>query len=184
MKNKITTFIIIITIGLVVGNRIREIRDENAREIFNISRFNANHGVPVETMTVETQMGTLYEPVAIRHGNIYVSANRINRFKPGQKLSSGGTVVSVSRNIDLNTGLFIIKTSAASGNDFIEIKQDGIFIPLSAITDSSVMVSQEGIATRKSVSIIMADARRAIVKGLSDGEIVILTKVEQGTRIR
>jgi len=182
MKKKILIFAVIAAASLVVINRAREIIIENARVVFNIARHEAKYGTPAEVTRVETRTGHLYEPVAVQNGNIFVSGSRINRFRGGQRLSHGGTITSVSRSIDLDTGLFIIRTTAPTGNGFVEIEHNGIFVPLSAISKSAVMIVQDGIAVARPVSVIAADAERAVVTGLADGDIVILTRIVEGTK--
>ena len=179
---KLITLLIATAVASLVIYRIKDIAQESRREIFNVARHAAEVGVPAEIMTAQRQRDILREPVAVKNGRIFVSGARAYKFKPGQKIANG-TITSVSRSIDLDTGLFIARTTAATGNHFVEMEFDGIFIPLSAIHDSVVMISENGIATQRQIEIIAADAERAVVSGLRNGDTVILTKVDEGTKI-
>ena len=168
----------------IVTYRVVQISYENRRDIFNAERAAEIFGIPAETILVQIERNTLLTPVAVRDGRIFVANGRVHQFRPGQRLSNGGRITSVSRNIDMNTGLFIIRASGENGNHFAEMEYDGVFLPLSAISDNIVMVSENQIAVTREVSIIAADAERAVVTGLTEGDIVILTQVEPGRKIK
>jgi len=188
---KIIYTLVIVAIGAIVAYRIVQINRENSREIFNVARETNVVGVSVETMTAETKTGALREPVVVKNGKSFVSGARIHKFKIGQRLihaadieSHAGRVITVSRNIDLDTGLFAVKTSSPDGNFFAEIEYTGIFVPLFAISSDKIMISEFGVATEKPIKIIASDADNAVVSGLSNGDIIILTKVENRTKIK
>ena len=186
---KIIFISIALIIGAIVTYRVIDISAENSREIFNAARVAQTAGVPVDTMTAEIKTDMLREPIVVKNGKAFVSGARLNRFKINQRLicvdeRTAGRIISVSRNIDLNTGLFAVKTSSPNGNFFTEIEYTGVFLPLSAVSDSVVMVSENGIATPKTVKIIATDTDRVVVNSLEGGEIVILTKVEVGTKVK
>ena len=196
-QKRIIVAIAIAAAFAIVAYRAASIIREHYREVFNFARFESAVGTPVETMVAKVQKENLYQPVAVRSGRIFVSAARIHKFKAGQKLTAraggadardlggqSGAITSVSHRIDLDTGLFVIRTTAPSGNHFVEVPYNGIFVPLSAIYDSSAMVVKDGIAVAKPVEVIARDAARAVVSGLSDGDVVILTKIDEGTKVR
>ncbi|MCL2339045.1 MAG: hypothetical protein FWC51_03790 [Proteobacteria bacterium] len=193
MKRKLLIWGVIIAVVAIVAYRIERIRSENARVVFNIARAEAEHGTPVEVMTVAAKTDTLAEPVSVKNGKASVSLARIGKFKIGQRLSAGGHVISVSRVIDLDTGLYAVKTSSPDGDMFINIDYTGIFVPNAAMTSTcdsagaecnSVMLDIGGVATSRPVSIIATDAERSVVSGLNDGDVVVLTRVDEGTKIQ
>lgn len=192
---------VLIAIGIVgiTAYRITEIARESSRPIYNVARAAQTDGMPIETMVAKVMDGALREPLVVKNGKAFVSGARVRRFRIGQKIvrdsdvilppealakGGGGHVTSVARNIDLDTGLFAVKTSSPDGNVFAEIQHTGIFLPLSAVSDSTVMIVQDGIATEAPIKIIARDADQAVVSGLSDGDIVILTKVDAGIKIK
>jgi len=182
---KLIYILIAIAVGVLVTYRVVQISNESAREIFNIARVESARGAPVATMIAEVKTDVLCEPVHVKNGKAFISGARIHKFKLGQKLLGGGHIISVSRNIDLDTGLFVIKTSSPDGNRFVQIEYTGVFVPLTAVTNSNtVMISENGVAVAKPVDIVALDADFAVLKGLQDGDIVILTKVEQGTKVK
>jgi hypothetical protein len=183
MKKKIY-ILLIIAVTAWIGFRIVQIYRESTRQVFNIERENTKSGTPVETMTIEIKKDFLRIPISVKNGKAYVSAARINKFKIGQRLTGGGRVISVSRNIDIDTGLFVVRTSSPDGNMFAEIEYTGAFIPLSAISNSGVMISENGIAVQKEIKIIATDADTAVATGLHNGDIVILSNVENGAKVR
>ena len=67
--------------------------------------------------------------------------------RAGQKIENG-KITFVSNSIDLNTGMFLVRTSGVSnGLHFAEFTTDGIFVPLYAIADNSVFVVENGVAS-------------------------------------
>ena len=192
MKKKLIIWGIVAAIALIVGYRIVRIHSESKRVVFNIERHNADAGTPVETMTASVKTDTLAEPVSVKNGKAAVSGARIGKFKIGQKLSAGGHVISVSRTLDLDTGLFAVRTSSPDGDMFVSIEYTGVFIPnfaVQSVCDSSgpdcnsVMIDAAGVAAARPVSVIASDAMRSVVSGLNNGDAVILTRVAAGAKI-
>ena len=184
---KLTYFSVILVAIIMAGltaNRVIHISSENKREVFNADRVAESEGIPVETMLAKVEKSVLREPVAIKNGKIFVSKGRIHKFRPGQTLTSGGKIVSISKTIDMDTGLFAIKTSGDSGNHFVELEHHGIFVPLSAISNSVITISEKEVATQKQIDVVAADAERAVIKGLTEGDVIILTKVEPKSKIK
>ena len=102
-KNKIYA-IVVISIVAIFGYRFIRVYQEHRFEVFNIIRVNKDNGTPVEVLRMEKKNGVLYEPLTIKNNRAFVSGARINIFKPGQK-SGNCKIVSVSHNIDLDTGM-------------------------------------------------------------------------------
>ena len=164
--------------------RIVEIRRENARVVFNPIRDQMERGVPVEVLEVVAGQGTLREPVAVRCGRIFVTEQRVRKFRVGQNISGGGRITSVSRSVDLGTGLFLIRASGRDGDHFVMIEYRGVFVPLSAISGLYIMVADAGVAVPRRIEIVAEDASQAVIRGIPDGELIILTRVDAGTKIR
>jgi hypothetical protein len=158
---------------------------ENRRYVFNASRVAMDVGMPVETMTVQVASGTLYEPLDIKNNRAYVSGERAEKLRAGQKIENG-KIAYVSKSLDLNTGMFLVRTSGVSnGLHFAEFTTDGIFVPLYAIADNSVFVVENGVAVARDVVIARQDSEHAYIKsGLNTGDIVILSNVQSGDKVK
>ena len=185
-KIKHITFVslVVIMLGWVVY-RFVAVAYENNRVVFNATRAASEIGMPVMTMTATKQDGKLFVPVAIRNNRGYVSAQNVSNFKSGQKIGNG-KITFVSKDIDYNTGMHLIKTSGVSdGVAMVENNLNGYFVPLYAIHNNSVMVVQDGIATVRPVNIARQDSENTyITSGLSDGDIVILSNVSAGQKVK
>lgn len=181
------TKIIYILIGVImagwIGFRVYAIYHESRREVFNVARANA---VPAETMVATQKLGVLREPLFIKNNQAFVSGTRVHMFGIGQKVGPDGRIISVSSKVDLDTGMYLIQTAGATdGEQFAEQKYTGFFIPVSAIRDGKVMVIQNGIAVAQEVKIVNRDSENVLIQqGLNDGDIVVLSKAEVGTRVQ
>jgi hypothetical protein len=184
MKKIIYIIIAFVFIGLV-GFRIYVIRSENARQVFNPMRAELENGAPVSKLTVEKKTGTLNEPLFVKNNTAFVSGIRINKFKVGQRVEHG-KIVSVSNQIDLDSGLYKVKTvGVTDGSHFAELRYFGFFVPAFAVKENNVMVVENGVAHKRSVKISDQDSENAFISsGLSDGEIVILSQVDEGEKVK
>ncbi|MCL2748940.1 MAG: hypothetical protein FWE50_02590 [Alphaproteobacteria bacterium] len=171
-----------IIIAAWVGYRVYAIYSESQREVFNAARVSEK---TVETMVAHEEMGVLKEPLFIKDNRAFVSHSRIRKFGVGQRIGAGH-IISVSSKLDLDTGMYLIKTAnVEDGEQFAEAKYTGFFIPIYAVTDSTVMVLENGIVALREVKIMNQDAEWILVShGLNDGDIVVLSKVEAGTRVQ
>ncbi len=176
--------LVLILVGWTVF-RFAAVASENARYVFNSARVAADVGAPIEFLELSKTDGVLYEPLAIKNNRAYVSGERASNLHAGQRVGSG-KIVSVSKNIDLDTGMFLVRTSGVSdGLHFAEFTANGYFVPLYAITDGQVMVSIDGVATSRDVRVARQDSENAyITSGLNDGDIVILSVVESGSKVQ
>jgi hypothetical protein len=167
------------------GFRFAMIASENARQVYNIARVSATNGIPVETVVMSVQTGILYEPLAIKNNRAYVSGARAEKLSAGQKISNG-KIKSVSRGIDLNTGMYTVRTTGvADGLHFAEFTTDGYFVPLYAVSNNRVYVAENGVATVRDVVVARQDSENAyITSGLNDGDIVILSSVSAGDKVQ
>jgi hypothetical protein len=170
-------------LALVLAFRITAIARENHREVFNAARLAEAAGFPVETIIVKNEKNLLKEPLHVRKGKAFVSAARKKKFKMGQKVASGGFIISVSRGIDLDTGLYAIGTSSPDGETVVLTEHFGAALPLSAISSGKVFIAENGAAVKKEVKIVSRDSENAVVSGLSDGDAVINSKIEEHEKV-
>ena len=164
-------------IGWVVF-RFAAIGAENARAVFNPARAAADVGAPVYAMKMTRGVGVLREPIEIKDNRALVSSVRVGKLQPGQRVGDG-EIVSVSNNVDLNTGMHIVRTRGATdGLQYAEFESDGYFVPLYAVSNGVVMLDVDGVATPRDVNIV------ALVEGLSDGDVVILSHIGAGDKVQ
>lgn len=172
----------------IVGLRIKDLRAAAARQVYNIERINKEVGVPVDSIVVNRKRGVVTEPLFVKDGISYVSAARAAKFKAGQKVGARGRVTHVSRNVDLDTGLYAVRVSGASGGAHIELECDGFFVPVSAINNQEsaqyLMVNIDGYSVKKHVDVVCQDSEMVVVSGLSNGDIVVLSKIGEGVKLR
>ena len=185
-KNKKIIYRTLIVLAvLLVGYRFYSVERENSFKVFNIIRNNMKNGTPVEVIKMEKTNGVLLEPLTIKNNRAYVSGSRISVFKPGQKIGDC-KIVSVSHNIDLDTGMHVIKTSGCkNGLQYVEKEKNGFYIPVSAIHGNVVYVADNGVARIREIVIQDRDAQNALIKsGISKGDIVILSNVTDNEKIK
>lgn len=165
--------------------RFIAVYQENNFDVFNIIRNNTKNGTPVYVLQMEQQNGVLYEPLTVKNNRAYVSGARIDMFKPGQKIGNC-KITSVSKNIDLDTGMHIIKTTGCeNGLQYVEIKQNGFFVPVSAVHGNIVFVSDNEIAKPREIIVGGRDAQNVLIThGLEKGDIVILSDIKDGQKIK
>lgn len=183
-KTVIYTVFIAIVVCLFVG-RFYAVSQENNFEVFNIIRHNAQNGVPVYVLNMEKTDGILYEPLTINNNRAYVSGARLGYFKAGQKVGNC-KVASVSHNIDLDTGMHVVRTAGCkNGLQYAENKKNGFYVPVSALRGSSVYVVEDGIAQLREVVIENRDMENALIKsGINSGDVVILSNVKNGDKVK
>lgn len=170
-------------IGWVVF-RFGAVASENARYVFNASRVAADVGMPVYTVNMENKNGVLYEPLAIKNNRAYVTGDRAENLRAGQHVGDG-EIISVSRNIDLDTGMFVVRTrGVADGLHYAEFTANGLFVPLYAIKDNTVFIVENGIAVARNITIARQDSETAYISsGLNSGDVVILSTVNAGDKV-
>lgn len=164
--------------------RFTAIGAENARAVFNTARYSADAGAPVYAFTVRKNTGILREPIAVKNNQALVSTYRVGKLSAGQRVGTG-EIISVSKNVDLNTGMHIVRTRGVQdGLQYAEFETTGHFVPLYAINNNTVMIDDNGIAVPRTVNIIRQDSENALVDGLNDEDIVILSKVSAGDKVQ
>ena len=155
------------------------------RDVFNMARDANANGVPVNVIKMQQTDGVIYEPLFINNNRGYVSSMRVARFAPGQKISDGGEIVSVSTSIDLDSGMHIVRTrGATNGAHTVEIKEKGFYVPTYAVQNGVVFVVRNGVAHGVSVSIVRGDAKNTLIKGVSNDDIVITSHIGEGALIK
>ena len=176
--------LIAILVGWVIF-RFAAVASENSRYVFNAARVAADTGAPVMAIEMADTDGVLYEPLAVKNNRAYVSAERARKLRAGQKVG-GGKIVSVSSNIDYDTGMYVVRTIGVSdGLQMAEFSAHGLFVPLYAISNNSVFVIENGVAVARDINISRQDSENAyIASGLRDGDIVILSSVRAGDKVQ
>ena len=185
-KNKKIIYRTLVVLAvLLVGYRFYSVERENSFKVFNIIRNNMKNGTPVEVIKMEKTNGVLLEPLTIKNNRAYVSGSRISVFKPGQKIGDC-KIVSVSNNIDLDTGMHIIRTAKCKdGLQYVEKEKNGFYIPVSAIHGNVVYVADNGVARAREIVIADRDAQNALIKsGITEEDIVILSNVTDNEKIK
>lgn len=168
-----------------IAFRVYVINSEIHRVVFNPMRNDTEQGLAVEKIVLNQQTGTLKEPLVVKNNHSFVSCTRIDKFKVGQVVGSG-RIISVNDNIDLDSGMCIVKTSGVDdGANFAETKRTGFFIPIYAVHDGSIMIDENGVAVKRSISMVGQDSENVYVTaGLQNGDTVILSDVAEGAKIR
>lgn len=184
MKHFFTIMLIAVLVGWGVF-RFAAVASENSRQVYNAARVAVDAGAPIEVVTVSHKDGVLREPVAVKNNRALVSGGRVAKLRAGQKIGDG-VIRSVSRKIDYDTGMHIVRTTGVSdGLQFAEITASGFFVPVSAIENNTVMVVENGVAKTRDVVVSAQDADVAhITSGLNDGDNVILSHVQDGAKVR
>lgn len=187
-NNKFKKCMYIALVAILAGwvvFRFAAVASENARYVFNASRVAADVGLPVMSLEMKISDGILYEPISVKNNRAYVTGDRVSKLRAGQKIGNG-KIVSVSNSLDLETGMFLVRTSGVSdGLHHAEFSAKGYFVPLYAITDGVVYVSENGIAAPRNVVVARQDSENAyITSGLDDGDIVILSRVDAGDKVK
>lgn len=165
--------------------RFYAVAKENNLSVFNILRNNFDNGTPVRVVKMEKLNGILYEPLTVKNNRAYISGARVNVFKSGQK-SGACKIVSVSKNIDLDTGMHIVKTSnCGDGLQYIEKENVGFYVPVSAVKGNTVFVIDDGVAKSREIEIADRDAQNVLIKsGVQVDDIVILSNVKDNEKVK
>ena len=183
MKKRLYIALVIILAAWVVF-RFAVIGAQSRLQVYNPSRAAASDGVPVSVVEMHRAPGVINEPLTVKNNRAYVSGARANLLRAGMKID-GGEIVSVSSNIDLDTGMHVVRTrGVADGQHMAQFRTNGYFIPVSAIDNGAVYVVRDGMAVRTPVTIARQDMDTAyITSGLNDGDVVILSRVADGARV-
>jgi hypothetical protein len=182
---KLTYILTAVAMAAWVAFRFAAIGSENERYVFNVARAAADQGAPVEVLDVALRTGVLKEPLHIKNNRAWVSSARVGKFRAGQKVG-GGEIVSVGTGVDLDSGMHVVRTKGAGdGLAYVDVAARGYFVPVHAVAGGHVMVAEDGVAQKRSVSVSNQDSDMALVDaGLRDGDVVILSKVSDGDRVK
>lgn len=183
--NKTLWYLVIISFAFWFVYRFIMVAVESRMTVFNPVRDAAANGVVVATVAPEKSQGFIKLPIVVKNNKAYVSGLRKQKLSVGQKMDSG-EIVSVSKNLDFDSGMYVVKTrSVVDGINYVQIPETGYFIPAYAVHDGKIMVVDNGIATAREIESCGQDTDIACIKsGLSDGDIVILTKVDAGQKVK
>ena len=183
-KNVIYTIVVALVV-FAFSYRFYMVSAENNFDVFNIIRNNEKNGVPVYVLEMKKTDGILYEPITIKNNRGFISGARLNLFRSGQKIGNC-KIVSVSRNIDLDTGMHVVKTSGcANGLQYAENKKNGFYVPVSALHGNAVYVVEDNVAKLHEIVIENRDIENVLVKsGINDGDIVILSNIHDGEKVK
>lgn len=185
-RNKKRIYVgLVLLIALWFVYRFVMVGIENRRFVFNPSRAATESGLLIEVQDAKKTTGTLQEPLTVKNNRALVSGARVGLLKPGQKIGSG-TIASVSNNIDLDTGMHRVTTrGVADGLNYAEYQISGYFVPSYAVKQNTVYVVKDGIAVARPVRVAGSDADTAVItSGLSDGDVIILSNVSDGTKVK
>lgn len=182
---KIIFICCIVALVFWIGYRICAIIGMNNRFVFNATRDALENGTPVVVMTAINQSGVLREPLSVKNNTALVSGMRVGLFRVGQHVGNG-EIKSVSSKIDYDSGMYVIKTrNVPDGLQYAEYRRNGYFVPVYAINNSHIFVVNDNVATLRNVVIARQDSEMALItQGLYDGDLVILSRVESGEKIK
>ena len=189
LKTRKSKNIIYLVVGIfamcLFGYRFYTVAKERNTDVFNIIRNDLKNGTPVEILKMQQTDGVLYEPLTVKNNRAYVSGARIDMFHPGQSLGNC-KIVSVSRNIDLDTGMHVIKTSnCKDGLMYAENKKVGFYVPVSAVRGDMVYVAENDVAHSRKIEIVNRDMQNVLIKsGVKDGDLIILSNVKDNQKIK
>ena len=183
-KKSLYVGLVVVLAGWVLF-RFAVIGAQNRLQIFNPARDMASRGVPVQVLQLHSAPGVVREPLTVKINRAYVSGARAGLLRPGQKVGDG-EIVSVSSNIDLDTGMHVVRTrGVADGLQYALFRTTGHFIPVYAINNGAVFVVRDGLAVRTPVTVSRQDADLAYVTaGVVDGDIVVLSRIQDGAKVR
>ena len=178
--------VVLISIAVACfGYRFYRVASEGNTNVFNIVRNDLKNGTPVETLIATQTKGVLYEPITIKNNRGYVSGVRVKLFYNGQNMGDC-KIVSVSKDIDLDSGMHVIKTSKCKdGLKYAENIKTGFLVPTSSVRGNTVYVADAGVARMRNVEIDGHDAQNVLIKsGINDGDVIILSDIKDGQKIK
>ena len=158
---------------------------ESKMDVFNPEREKNANGLLVETVIVAEKSGNINVPIAVNKNRAYVSGIKKAKLRAGQS-SGDGKIVSVSESLDLDTGMYVVKTDGvADGVNNVLVPFDCYWVPVYAVQNGHVMVVNDSVAESRDVSVIAQDSENACIRdGLSDGDIVVLSRVDEGQKLK
>ena len=184
-RNHIFMRVAMVLFAMLVIYRFVAYGLEQHKSVFNLTRDAELNGVPVSVVEITRSDGVIYEPLFIKNNRAYVSGMRVARFKPGQKITGGGEVTSVSNSVDLDSGMHIVHTrGVTNGAHTVEIRENGFYIPTDAVKNGNVFVVRDGAAHSVAVNVIRGDLKNTMVSGLNTGDVVIVSHITDGALVK
>lgn len=182
---KFFSIAVIVAVALWFVFRFVMVALESRMSVFNPIREIKQSGAIVETVVAQQSDGIINIPIDIKNNRAYVSGIYQNKLRAGQKVGTG-VVVSVSSNLDLDTGMYVVRTrGVADGLHNVQVKLKGYFLPAYVVRDNVVLVLDSDVAVARDVKISGQDLETVCVSGgISDGDIVISSKVNAGQKVR
>ncbi len=181
-KNVYTAVLVVLALWFVY--RFVMVAIESRMNVFNPVRDAGKNGTVVATIVAEQKTGIIKTPLSVENNRAYVSGAHRRGLKVGQKVGAG-TIVSVANQLDLNTGMYVVKTrNVDNGVVFAETECNGFFIPTYAVRESQIMRAESGAAVAVPVTVKAGDSDFSCVVGdIHDGDVIVLSKVEAGQKI-
>ena len=184
-RNHIVMRIGVVLFAILVIYRFVTFGLEQHKSVFNLTRDAELNGTPVNVVEIAKSDGVIYEPLFINNNRAYVSGMRVSRFKPGQKITDGGEVVSVSSSLDLDTGMHVIRTrGVTNGAHTVEICENGFYVPTDAVNNGTVFVVRDGVAHAVTINVVRGDGKSTMITGVSDGDVIITSHIADGDLVR
>ncbi|MBD5400277.1 hypothetical protein HDR61_00810 [bacterium] len=176
--------LLVVLVALWVVYRFVAIGVMNGINVFNPARDVAENGAPVSVISVQRAPGVVREPLTVHGNRAYVSGPRAALLHAGMRIGDG-EIVSVSSNIDLDTGMHVVHTRGVpDGLHMAEFRTTGYLIPIDAVNNGSVYIVRDGVSVRVPVTVSRQDTETAYVtSGLNDGDMVILSRVADGAKV-
>ncbi len=183
-KKKLYAYIItIICVAFVY--RFIKVGMEKFEVILSPQREFITNGKKVEVLEIKKENNFIKVPLSVKNNKAYIPQNKLKLFFKNQKIENGGEIVNVNSVLDLDTGMYILKTKdVADGFHYALINKDGIFIPTNAIDENKVYIKENGKAVAKDINIIMRDENIALINGIVEGDILIISKVQDGEKVK
>lgn len=177
--------LLVFAVVLWVAYRFVVIGLDGRLVVFNPVRMAASDGAVVNVVNVNRTDGVLREPLTVKNNRAFISGNRVGILRAGQRVGDG-QIVSVAQNIDLDTGLHAVRTrGVADGLNFVEYVANGYFLPSYAVDGDTVYVINDGVAQPRQVTVARSDATQSLITdGLRDGDVVITSRVDAGTKVQ
>ena len=183
-KKKLYTYIAIV-IAVAFIYRFIKVGMEKFEVILSPQREFITNGKTVDVLEIKKENNFIKIPVTIKNNTAFIPQNKLELFFKNQKIENGGEIIVVNKKLDLDTGMYILKTKdVKDGLNYALIYKDGIFIPTNAIDENKVYVKENGIAVAKNITIIMRDENIALVDGINEGDILIVSKIQDGEKVK
>lgn len=183
-KKKLYTYIAII-IAIAFVYRFIKVGMEKFEVILSPQREFITNGKKVEILEIKNENNYIKVPVTIKNNTAFIPQNKLELFFKNQKIENGGEIISVNKKLDLDTGMYVLKTKGVTdGLNYALIYKNGIFIPTNAIDENKVYVKENNFAVTKNITVIIRDENTAFVEGLNEGDILITSKIQNGEKVK